>query len=124
MKTASLTLLALATLMSGCALQGGDKDRADQYTQIYQCEGETSLSVTYFRYGADIDRAMLGYEHDSIPMHQVASDVGARYASDDEQLAYVWYTQENEGMLYREDAEGERNVLARDCQAGTRDADQ
>ncbi|MCI0509413.1 membrane-bound inhibitor of C-type lysozyme [Chromohalobacter marismortui] len=116
MKTANLTLLALATLMSGCALQGGDKDRAEQHTQIYQCAGETSLSVTYFRYAGDIDRAMLGYEHDSIPMHQVASGSGARYVSDDEQLAYVWHAQEGEGMLYRENGEAERDILARDCQ--------
>ncbi|WP_280570952.1 MliC family protein [Chromohalobacter sp. 296-RDG] len=123
MKSVSLTLLALATLMTGCAMQGGDADRVDQHTQIYQCEGDTSLSVTYFQYGSDTDRAMLSYGHDSIPMHQIASGSGARYASDDEQLAYVWHTKGDNGMLYRDNDEGERNVIERDCQGRVKDAD-
>ncbi|RXE49177.1 MliC family protein [Chromohalobacter israelensis] len=119
MKSASLTLLALATLMTGCAMQGGDADRAEQHTQIYQCEDDTSLSVTYFQYAGDTDRAMLSYTHDSIPMHRIGA---SQYASDDERLAYIWQLDDDTGTLYRDD-DGERRVVEQACQGRAQNGD-
>lgn len=119
MKSASLTLLALATLMTGCAIQGGDADRVEQHTQIYQCESDTSLSVTYFQYAGDTDRAMLSYTHDSIPMHRVGT---SQYVSDDERQAYIWQLDGDTGTLYRED-DGERRVIEQACQGRVQNAD-
>jgi membrane-bound inhibitor of C-type lysozyme len=81
----------------------------------YRCESGAELQLAELTLETGEALVLLFLDGEEIQMRTEPAASGAKYRSLDPDLALVWHGKGEEGLLYREGADGEIETLERDC---------